>query len=208
MNLKSNEQSPNSSRKTSTPILKSTRLLDQLREKICYLHCSLGAEKSKWGLSQNIIQIDDKRPPRDKGQAQVEAFFSLGWSAARLQPRHPTELSSVFPRHIGQEIALCQRIGRDVGLDPIRIDVVKSVDHQRQRQLDVGAALADVFHVAVAGLVKRVVDGIVHAVKRQRYEAETLTQFDVEGGGGFAPGAVDRPSSPARRQNCPAQFVH
>jgi hypothetical protein len=35
----------NNSRKTSTPVFKSTRLLDQLREQIHYLHYSLRTEE-------------------------------------------------------------------------------------------------------------------------------------------------------------------
>jgi hypothetical protein len=38
--------SHNSSRKTSTPVFKSTRLLDQLREQIRYLHYSLRTEEA------------------------------------------------------------------------------------------------------------------------------------------------------------------
>ena len=37
--------SHNSSRKTSIPVLRLTRLLDQLREQIRYLHYSLSTEK-------------------------------------------------------------------------------------------------------------------------------------------------------------------
>jgi hypothetical protein len=38
--------SHNNSRKTSTPVFKSTRLLDQLREHIRYLHYSLRTEEA------------------------------------------------------------------------------------------------------------------------------------------------------------------
>jgi hypothetical protein len=38
--------SHNNSRKTSTPVFKSTRLLDQLREQIRYLHYSLRTEEA------------------------------------------------------------------------------------------------------------------------------------------------------------------
>ena len=38
--------SHNNPRKTSTPVFKSTRLLDQLREQIRYLHYSLRTEEA------------------------------------------------------------------------------------------------------------------------------------------------------------------
>lgn len=68
--------SHNSSKKNSTPVLKSTRLLDQLREQIRYLHYSLSTEEAYVYWVKKFIFFHDKRHPRDMGQAQVEAFLS------------------------------------------------------------------------------------------------------------------------------------
>ena len=68
--------SHNSSRKTSTPVLKSTRLLDQLREQIRYLHYSLSTEEAYVYWVKNFIYFHGKRHPREMGQAQVEAFLT------------------------------------------------------------------------------------------------------------------------------------
>jgi hypothetical protein len=56
--------SHNSSRKTSTPVLKSTRLLDQLPVQIRYLHYSLSAVEAAVYWVKNFIHFDDKRHPR------------------------------------------------------------------------------------------------------------------------------------------------
>ena len=69
--------SHNSSRKTSTPILKSTRLLDQLREQIRYLHYSLSTEEAYVYWVKKFIYFHGKRHPREMGQEQVEAFLTF-----------------------------------------------------------------------------------------------------------------------------------
>jgi hypothetical protein len=56
--------SHNNSRKTSTPVLKSTRLLDQLREQIRYLHYSLRTEEAYVYWVKKFIYFHHKRHPR------------------------------------------------------------------------------------------------------------------------------------------------
>ena len=67
--------------KPSTPLLQSTRLLDQVRERIRYWHDSLKTEKAylywirffiRWSAKQGGI-----RHPRDMGMVDVEAFLSM-----------------------------------------------------------------------------------------------------------------------------------
>jgi Phage integrase, N-terminal SAM-like domain len=68
--------SHNNSRKTSTPVIKSTRLLAQLRKQIRYLHYSLRTEKAYVYWAKKFIYFHQKRHPHDMGQAQVEAFLT------------------------------------------------------------------------------------------------------------------------------------
>ncbi len=69
--------SHNSSRKTSTPVLKSTRLLDQLREQIRYLHYSLRTEEAYVYWVKKFIRFHQMRHPRDMGQREVESFLTM-----------------------------------------------------------------------------------------------------------------------------------
>jgi integrase len=57
-------------------VFKSTRLLDQLREQIRYLHYSLRTEEAYVYWVKKFIYFHHKRHPRDMGQAQVEAFLT------------------------------------------------------------------------------------------------------------------------------------
>jgi integrase len=68
--------SHNSPRKTSTPVLKSTRLLDQLREQIRYLHYSLRTEEAYVFWVRKFVYFHGVRHPREMGQAEVEAFLT------------------------------------------------------------------------------------------------------------------------------------
>jgi hypothetical protein len=64
------------SRKTSIPVFKSTRLLDQLREQIRYLHYSLRTEEAYVYWVKKFIHFSALRHPRDMGQIEVQAFLT------------------------------------------------------------------------------------------------------------------------------------
>jgi site-specific recombinase XerD len=63
--------------KPSDPPLLSPRLLDQLRERIRYLHYSLSTEKVYVYWVRFFIRWHGLRHPRDMGAAEVQAFLSM-----------------------------------------------------------------------------------------------------------------------------------
>jgi len=73
--------SHNSPRKTSMPVLKSTRLVNQLREQICYLHYSLQTEEAYTYWVKNFVRFHGWKHPRDMRQAQSHAL----WAQDRAQ---------------------------------------------------------------------------------------------------------------------------
>jgi len=58
------------------PVCRSTRLLDQLREQIRYLHYSLRTEEAYVYWVKNFIRFHSLKHPRDMGQAEIEMFLS------------------------------------------------------------------------------------------------------------------------------------
>ena len=60
--------------------LKSIRLLDQVRERIRYLHYSLSTERAYVYWIRTHVRHHGLRHPRHMGEAEVEAFRS--WLAA------------------------------------------------------------------------------------------------------------------------------
>ena len=68
--------------KPGTTPLQSIRLLDQVRERIRYLHYGLKTEKAylhwaRFFIRWNATQPGDMRHPRDMGKAEIEAFLSM-----------------------------------------------------------------------------------------------------------------------------------
>ena len=68
--------------KPGTPLLKSTRLFDQVNERIRYMHYSLKTKKPYLYRARFFIRWSATRPggmrhPRDMGVADVEAFLSM-----------------------------------------------------------------------------------------------------------------------------------
>lgn len=60
-----------------TPAFRSPRLLDQVRERIRYLHYSLSTEKLYVYWIRFFIRWSGLRHPRDMGVAEVEAFLNM-----------------------------------------------------------------------------------------------------------------------------------
>jgi hypothetical protein len=56
-------------------LLRSPRLLDQLRERIRYCHCSLRTEQSYVHWVRHFIRFSGMRHPREMGAPEVKAFL-------------------------------------------------------------------------------------------------------------------------------------
>jgi hypothetical protein len=68
--------------KPGTPPLKSARLLDQVQERVRYLHYSLKTEKAylywiRFFIRWIAAQGAGMRHPRDMGVTEVEAFLTM-----------------------------------------------------------------------------------------------------------------------------------
>ena len=73
--------SHNKSAKKHLPPLQSLRILDQLRERIRYLHYSLRTEEAYVHWVRGFIRFHELRHPAEMGKAEVEAF--LMWLVAK-----------------------------------------------------------------------------------------------------------------------------
>ena len=58
------------------PALRAVKLLDQLRERIRYLHYSIRTEAQYTQWVRRFILFHDKRHPREMGAKDVEAFLT------------------------------------------------------------------------------------------------------------------------------------
>ena len=88
--------------KPGMPPLQSVRLLDQVRERIRYLHYSLKTEKAylywiRFFIRWSAAQVGGMRHPRDMGVAEVEAFLSMMANERKVSAStHNQALSAVL----------------------------------------------------------------------------------------------------------------
>ena len=88
--------------KPGTPPLKSARLLDQVKERVRYLHYSLKTEKAylywiRFFIRWSATQPGGMRHPRDIGVQDVEAFLSMMANERKVPPfTHNQALSAVL----------------------------------------------------------------------------------------------------------------
>ena len=61
--------------KTHMPALQSARILDQLRERIRYLHYSLRTEEAYVYWAKAFIRFHKLRHPADMGKPEIEAYL-------------------------------------------------------------------------------------------------------------------------------------
>jgi integron integrase len=106
--------------KVGAPALQSTHLLDQLRERIRYLHYSLQTEKAYVYWARFFVRwhgrSGEMRHPRTMGQAEVEAFLTMLASERQVSPAtHRQALNAIlflYKEVLGQDLPWLQSIGR------------------------------------------------------------------------------------------------
>lgn len=108
------------SAKVAARALQSTRLLDQVRERVRYLHYSLQTEKAYLHWVRFFVRWHGRhgamRHPRDMGQAEVEAFLTMLANERQVSPAtHRQALNALlflFRQVLGQDLPWLQSIGR------------------------------------------------------------------------------------------------
>lgn len=106
--------------KVAAPALQSTRLLDQVRERIRYLHYSLQTEKVYLYWARFFIRWHGRdgkmRHPRDMGKAEVEAFLTMLADDRQVSPAtHRQALNALlflYRQVLDQDLPWLQSIGR------------------------------------------------------------------------------------------------
>jgi len=110
------------------PALRAPRLLDQLRERLRYRHCSLSTERSYVYWVRLFVRHSGMRHPKDLGAPEVEAF--LQWLASHRGASvstHRQALSALvflYKHVLDSDLPWLQEIGRP--RPPRRIPVVMS----------------------------------------------------------------------------------
>lgn len=100
------------------PPLQSRRLLDQIRERLRYMHYSLSTERNYVYWVRWYIRFHGLRHPREMGAPQVEAFLTMLATERKVSPStHRQALSALlylYKEVLGQDLPWLQEIGRPV----------------------------------------------------------------------------------------------
>jgi integrase len=120
--------------KPCRPALSSSRILDQLRERLRYMHYSLQTEKSYVYWVRWYIRWHGVRHPKEMGGKEVEAFLSMLANERKVSPStHRQALSALlflYKEVLEIELPWMQEIGRP---SPSKhIPVVLTVDEVSQ----------------------------------------------------------------------------
>ena len=110
----------NETRKVAAPVFLATRLLDQVRERIRYLHYSLQTEKAYLYWARFFIRWHGRtgvmRHPKGMGQTEVEAFLTMLANERQVSPAtHRQALNALlflYKQVLGLDLPWMQSIGR------------------------------------------------------------------------------------------------
>lgn len=165
------------------PPLQSARLLDQVRERVRYLHYSLRTEESYLHWIRAFIRFHDRRHPRELGAEQVEAF--LMWLANERNvavSTHRQALSALlflYQKVLGLDLPWMQSIGRPQRKP--RLPVVLSAD-EVLRVLTLMAGEHRLLAQLLYGTGMRITEGLQLRVKDVDFERRTLIVRCGKGG--------------------------
>ena len=118
----------------SLPPLQSSRLLDQVRERIRYLHYSIRTEDAYVQWVRSFVRFHNLKHPTDMGAPEVEAFLS--WLASERHvavATHKQALSALvflYQQVLGLDLPWLNEIGRPKAR--IRLPVVLAHDEVAQ----------------------------------------------------------------------------
>jgi integron integrase len=165
------------------PALHSARLLEQVRERIRYLHYSIRTEEAYVHWVRAFVHFHGKRHPRDLGAAEVEAFLS--WLAGERHvavSTHRQALSALlflYQKVLCIDLPWMQEIGRPKAR--VRLPVVLA--HEEVAHL---FALLEGEHRLLAQLLygtgMRITEGLQLRVKDVDFERRAIIVREGKGG--------------------------
>ncbi|MCP4635746.1 MAG: integron integrase [Methyloversatilis sp.] len=166
----------------SLPPLKSVRLLDQLRERIRYLHYTISTEKTYVHWVKAFVRFHGLRHPSSMGRTEIEAFLS--WLASERSvavSTHKQALSALlflYKQVLGIDLPWMSEIGRP--RTTRRLPVVLSPEEVKRifERLDGEHRL---FAQLLYGTGMRLTEGLRLRVKDVDFERLTLIVREGKG---------------------------
>jgi len=173
--------------KPGTSVLQSTRLLDQVRERIRYMHYSLKTEKAYLYWARFFIRWSAPQPggmhhPRDMGVQEVEAFLSMMANERKVSAStHNQALGAVlflYREVLSIDLPWLNNIGRPQQTKRIPSVLTKDVVAGLLAQMDgIHALLARLLY----GTGMRLMEGMRLRVKDVDFERHAVIVREAKG---------------------------
>ncbi|AOF80781.1 integron integrase family protein [Methyloversatilis sp. RAC08] len=164
------------------PPLKSVRLLDQLRERIRYLHYSIRTEQTYVHWVKAFIRFHRLRHPAEMGRGEIEAFLSwLANERSVAVSTHKQALSALlflYRQVLGIDLPWMSDIGRPRATR--RLPVVLSPD-EVQRVFTLMDGEHRLFAQLLYGAGMRLTEGLRLRVKDLDFERRTVIVREGKG---------------------------
>ena len=165
--------------KVAAPVLRSARLLDQLRERIRYLHYSLQTEKAYLYWARFFIRWHGRngamRHPKDMGKVEVESFLTMLANERQVSPAtHRQALNALlflYKQVIGQDLDWMNSIGRPP--ERKRVPVVLTVQ-EVQSVLDLMDGVEGTLAKLLYGTGMRLAEGLSLRVKDVDFDRKVI----------------------------------
>ncbi|MBL8475460.1 MAG: integron integrase [Methyloversatilis sp.] len=165
------------------PPLKSVRLLDQLRERIRYLHYTISTEQTYVYWVKGFIRFHGVRHPAEMGRAEIEAFLSWLANERRVAvSTHKQALSALlflYGKVLGVDLPWMNDIGRP--RTKRRLPVVLTPD-EVARLLCLMAGENRLLAQLLYGTGMRINEGLQLRVKDIDFERRTVIVREGKGG--------------------------
>lgn len=166
-------------RKVAAPAFHSTRLLDQLRERIRYLHYSFQTEKAYVYWARFFIRWHGRngsmRHPRVMGQPEVEAFLTMLANERQVSPStHRQALNALlflYKQVLDQDLPWLQAIGRPPERKRIPVVLTQS---EVQSVLSLMHGTEGVLAQLLYGTGMRLAEGLSLRVKDLDFERQVI----------------------------------
>lgn len=169
--------------KQDFPPLKAAKLLDQVKERIRYLHYSIRTEEAYCYWVKAFIRFQNLRHPKEMGKAEVEAFLSYLASHRHVSAAtHKQALSAIlflYKNVLEMELPWLGEIGRPQ--TRIRLPVVLSRE-EVSRLLPVVAPPYDLAAKLLYGTGMRLLEGLRLRVKDIDFDRGTIIVREGKGG--------------------------
>ena len=175
--------STNPGKTADRPPLQSKRLLDQVRERLRYMHYSLRTEQTYLYWVRRFIRFHSLRHPREMGRPEVEAFLTMLATERKVAvSTHRQALSALlylYKEVLIQELPWMQEIGRPVPTK--RIPSVLTRD-EIQSVLALMEGVTGLLARLLYGTGMRHMEGLSLRVKDVDFERRVIVVREAKGG--------------------------